>query len=94
MCVSEPFDVAKVAKEILEAVLGQTQKLVELDPLIEHIHEAIAGKKFLLVLDDIWNEDSSKWELLRRPLDGSGVGSRILVTTRNESVARMMEPTV
>lgn len=68
--------------------------MVELDLLIEHIHEAIAGKKFLLVLDDIWNEDSSKWELLRRPLDGGGVGSRILVTTRNESVARMMEPTV
>ncbi|XP_050133850.1 putative disease resistance protein RGA3 isoform X2 [Malus sylvestris] len=93
VCVSHPFDVTKVAKAILEAILGQTQKLVELDLLIEHIHEAIAGKKFLLVLDDVWDEDSSKWELLRRPLDAGGVGSRILVTTRNKSVARMMSAT-
>lgn len=60
---------------------------------MEHIHEAITGKKFLLVLDDVWDEDSSKWELLRWPLDAGSTGSRILMTTRNESVARMMGPT-
>ncbi|KAH0463040.1 hypothetical protein IEQ34_007622 [Dendrobium chrysotoxum] len=44
-------------------------------------------KKFLLVLDDIWEEDEekdkSKWEDVLAP------GSKILVTTRTDSVALM-----
>ncbi|KAM1189398.1 hypothetical protein ACFX2J_025078 [Malus domestica] len=31
------------------------------------------------ILDDVWNEDSSKWELLRRPLDAGGVGSAVFL---------------
>ncbi|CAB4303505.1 unnamed protein product [Prunus armeniaca] len=94
VCVSDTFDVVRVAKAILEATLSPTQELVELDALLEHIHESIAGKKFLLVLDDVWNEDFSKWEVLKQPLLLGGVGSRILVTTRKERVAQAMRTTV
>ena len=53
--------------------------------------KSIEGKKFLLVLDDVWTEDQRKWEKLKLPLIQSGAhGSRILVTTRKQKVADMM----
>ncbi|KAI0514043.1 hypothetical protein KFK09_010077 [Dendrobium nobile] len=50
------------------------------------------SKKFLLILDDIWeneeeNRDISKWEDVLAPLAYGKFGSRILVTTRMDSVA-------
>jgi Leucine-rich repeat (LRR) protein len=41
------------------------------------------------VLDDVWNEDSEKWSELKEVLMGGASGSRILVTTRSEKVARI-----
>ncbi|CAL4926743.1 unnamed protein product [Urochloa decumbens] len=47
-------------------------------------------KKFLLVMDDVWSE--RVWnELLRVPLGHGASGSRVLVTTRNDGVARGMK---
>ncbi|KAI5337435.1 hypothetical protein L3X38_016706 [Prunus dulcis] len=54
------------------------------------IHESVKGMKFLLVLDDVWNQDCLKWEQLKLPLQNGAVGSRILATTRKEEVARMV----
>ncbi|XP_062074456.1 putative disease resistance protein RGA3 isoform X2 [Humulus lupulus] len=55
----------------------------------------LLGKgRFLLVLDDVWNEEYSKWEPLEvflKKLDS--VGSKVLITTRKESVARVMGAT-
>ncbi|KAL4616403.1 hypothetical protein ACB092_07G196500 [Castanea dentata] len=52
-----------------------------------HLREHIKDKKFLLVLDDVWNEDDNKWIELIGLLLGSCIGSKIIVTTRNSSVA-------
>ncbi|KAG1368548.1 putative disease resistance RPP13-like protein 1 [Cocos nucifera] len=54
------------------------------------VREIVANKKFLLVLDDSW--DQNVWnDLLRNPLQSGATGSRILVTTRNEGVALQMK---
>ncbi|KAJ0045404.1 hypothetical protein Pint_05213 [Pistacia integerrima] len=50
----------------------------------------IDGKKYLLVLDDVWDDKNpDKWAKLKDLLMDGAQGSKILVTTRNEKVARI-----
>ena len=50
------------------------------------------GGRYLLVLDDVWNEESLKWDSLITCLLGitSNIGNNIIVTTRSENVAAIM----
>ncbi|XP_031283415.1 putative disease resistance protein RGA3 [Pistacia vera] len=91
VCVSEPFDEYKIAKAIIEALEGCTSNLGELESLFQRISESIAGKKFLLILDDVWSDDYKKWKPLYHCLKNGLCESKILITTRKESVAHMME---
>ncbi|CAB4272833.1 unnamed protein product [Prunus armeniaca] len=91
VCVSDPFDEIKIAKAIIDGLKKENSPASnELQILLQFIHESVKGMKFLLVLDDVWNQDYRKWEQLKLPLQNGALGSRILVTTRKEEVARMM----
>ncbi|KAM3745352.1 hypothetical protein ACB098_06G120100 [Castanea mollissima] len=48
------------------------------------------GKKFFLVLDDIWNKDREKWFKFRDLLMGGANEIKILVTTLSPTIASMM----
>ncbi|XP_074352070.1 putative disease resistance protein RGA3 [Apium graveolens] len=62
--------------------------------LIKDIQENLKGKKFLLVLDDVWNDKPEEWDKLRNSLLAVGGararGSNILVTTRRQEVIDVM----
>ncbi|KAJ6386606.1 hypothetical protein OIU78_016517 [Salix suchowensis] len=90
VCVSEPFDEVRIAKAILEQLEDSTPNLVELQSLLQRVFQCINGIKVLLVLDDVWTEDHRQWEQLKPSLAGCAQGSKILVTTRNGAVAKMM----
>ncbi|XP_078153694.1 disease resistance protein RGA2-like [Carex rostrata] len=64
----------------------------ELSPLQAELAERVKGKTMLLVLDDVWNENKSLWELFRVPFKEAKM-VRILMTTRNEKVADIMQTT-
>jgi Leucine-rich repeat (LRR) protein len=87
VCVSDPFHVKNVVEKILESATNTKQPTVEMNTLVNYLQKEIDGKKYFLVLDDVWNEDHEKWCRLKEVLMGGGRGSRILVTTRKESVA-------
>jgi Leucine-rich repeat (LRR) protein len=89
VCVSDPFHVKNIVEKILEAATKEKPKPAEMDTLVGKLKEKIDGKKYLLVLDDVWNDDSEKWSELKEVLMGGASGSRILVTTRSEKVARI-----
>ncbi|KAF4354832.1 hypothetical protein F8388_018036 [Cannabis sativa] len=110
VCVSEPFDLLKIASAITEILhkgnnqtysqeeddLSQTQcrnppTFQTLEAAFNWISVRLSKCRFLLVLDDVWNEEYSKWEpleIMLKKLDC--VGSKVLVTTRKESVALVM----
>ncbi|EYU21495.1 hypothetical protein MIMGU_mgv1a026517mg [Erythranthe guttata] len=88
--VSDPFDEVEIAKRIVEKAGGPLPNTMDLDGLLQRLIESISGKKFLLVLDDVWTEDDTKWKPLKNAIKSGGHGSKVLVTTRNERVAIMM----
>lgn len=93
ICVSDPFDEIRIAKEILEAFKGESSNLVGKDNILQEVRCHVLGKKVLLVLDDVWSEDATRWEQLKTSLKHCSPGSRILITTRNEKVAIIMGTT-
>ncbi|KAL4612024.1 hypothetical protein ACB092_08G168800 [Castanea dentata] len=92
VCVSKEFDVPKITKNILEAVSSETSNTTDFDLIQTKLKDYLMGKKCLLILDDVWNEKGDDWELLSIPFKYGTLGSRIIVTTRNESVASIMRP--
>ncbi|CAA3004694.1 disease resistance RPP13 1, partial [Olea europaea subsp. europaea] len=90
-CVSDEFDAVKVTKNILEAVSsGEKCDYENFDMLQVKLKGILSNKKFLVVLDDIWNDDYGKWDILRRPFLAGKPGSTIIITTRQESVAKII----
>ncbi|CAN6330686.1 unnamed protein product [Urochloa humidicola] len=56
----------------------------DLQGLIDKIRECLQGQRYFLVVDDLW--DASAWEILNCAFPESHRGSRVLTTTRIESV--------
>ena len=81
-CVSDEFEVKIIVKKILECAKNNKPECLELNTLINEFNKEIDGKRYLLVLDEVWNEDPHKWFELNKLLMVGARGSRILVTTR------------
>nr|AAO62731.1 truncated NBS-LRR resistance-like protein isoform JA73 [Phaseolus vulgaris] len=94
VCVSDHFHVLTVTRTILEAITNQKDDSENLQMVHKKLKEKLLGKRFLLVLDDVWNERPAEWEAVRTPLSYGAPGSRILVTTRSEKVASSMRSEV
>ncbi|WKA02083.1 hypothetical protein VitviT2T_020315 [Vitis vinifera] len=87
VCVSDYFDVLRITKIILQSVDSDTRDVNDLNLLQVKLKEKFSGKKFLLVLDDVWNENCHEWDTLCMPMRAGAAGSKLIVTTRNEGVA-------
>ncbi|XP_039129021.1 putative disease resistance protein RGA3 [Dioscorea cayenensis subsp. rotundata] len=91
VCVSDDFNVAKLARNIMLTASGKSYNDNEpMEVLQRDLRQLLGQKRYLLVLDDVWNEDHLKWDALRRLLLDGEEGSRILVTTRNENCSTIM----
>ncbi|XP_065621808.1 putative disease resistance protein RGA4 [Quercus suber] len=85
-CVSDVFDLKIIIEKIIASTSGN------LDQLQSQLREKIDKKKYLLVLDDIWNEDPEEWLKLKSLLKGGSKGSKIIITTRKRLVAEITHP--
>ncbi|XP_058078806.1 putative disease resistance protein RGA3 isoform X2 [Magnolia sinica] len=90
VCVSDDFDVKRLTRIIIEDA-GEKTEFSELNSLQKHLLKTLQGKWFLLVLDDVWNDNSERWEELWLSFQSCAHGSKILATTRSEKVAHAMD---
>ncbi|RCV35461.1 hypothetical protein SETIT_7G241500v2 [Setaria italica] len=94
VCVSDNFDVIRLTREMLDCV--SKQRLAEtgnLNKLQEDLEKHMQSKRFLIVLDDVWDDMNSHcWDQLLAPVKhNQAMGNMILVTTRKLSVAKMTQ---
>nr|XP_027118789.1 putative disease resistance protein RGA3 [Coffea arabica] len=91
--VSEDFNVERLLNKMVESLTGTNPNLTVAEAIVRKLNEVLKTKRFLLVLDDVWNEDAEKWDRMRKCLRGIGGSdeSRIIVTTRNETVVSIMQ---
>ncbi|XP_048131406.1 disease resistance protein RGA2-like [Rhodamnia argentea] len=90
VCVPEDFDLKKTIEGIIKDATGQSLSNLDIQQLQTSLRYIIRDKKFLLVLDDVWSSDRSRWEELKALLTEGASGSKIIVTTCSSEVASIM----
>lgn len=90
--VSQDYKKKEVLLQILRCIISHdidTTKILEMSntELAEQIHQTLKGRRFLVVLDDVWTREA--WDSLKVifPWEDDKQGSRILVTTGQNNVA-------
>ncbi|XP_027338386.1 putative disease resistance RPP13-like protein 1 [Abrus precatorius] len=91
VCVSEESNVVNITKAVIAAVTRAACDAKDLNLLQLDLKEKLSGKRFLVVLDDVWNIDQHGWNSFKKPFQYGTKGSKILVTTRLEKVASILQ---
>ncbi|XP_031131861.1 putative late blight resistance protein homolog R1A-10 [Ipomoea triloba] len=79
--VSQEYDCKDLLNKIYNQVCG---KETEIDSVAEKLRKSLMGWRYLIVLDDIWSLKA--WEELNRAFPSCDNGSRVVLTSRQESV--------
>ncbi|XP_066341033.1 disease resistance protein RGA2-like [Miscanthus floridulus] len=91
LSVNQEFSDVDLLERAITGAEGNHQALRNTkDTLEQTLKEAVEGCKTLLVMDDVW--DHHAWEKVLEPplINSLARGSRVLVTTRHDTVARGM----
>ncbi|KAL8487201.1 hypothetical protein ACS0TY_023756 [Phlomoides rotata] len=84
------------AQEILSGILLSIQefnkeKSAQRNELVEvKVHKSLKGRRYLIVMDDMWCEKA--WDVLKQVFPDDGNGSRIVLTSRLSLVAAYPDP--
>ncbi|KAG6395420.1 hypothetical protein SASPL_146065 [Salvia splendens] len=91
--VSRTFDPISLFKKILSALNSDIGGGVQSrEVILKRLKEVLNSKTYILVLDDVWNEDVQMWEDFINSMSGvtSTTGNGILITTRSKKVASIV----
>ncbi|KAK9276818.1 hypothetical protein L1049_006354 [Liquidambar formosana] len=94
VCVSDQdFDTRRILSQSLESLNPSKSKMENMNAILENLQKELEGKRYLLVLDDVWNEEQEKWDSLKSRLSliNTSKGNKIIVTTRSDRVATVVE---
>ncbi|KAH0657488.1 hypothetical protein KY289_026236 [Solanum tuberosum] len=83
--VDQGYDEKKLLDKIFNQVSDSDSKLSENIDVADKLRKQLYGKRYLIVLDDVW--DTTTWDELTRPFPEVEKGSRIILTTRKMEVA-------
>ncbi|XP_027119337.2 putative disease resistance protein RGA3 [Coffea arabica] len=90
--VGENFDVTRILHLILESLTQKENEVRSRDALIKMVKRELQVKRYLLVLDDVWNEFPPLWDDFMASLIGINPmsGNWIIVTTRSQRIASLV----
>ncbi|KAM3267417.1 hypothetical protein P3S67_032340 [Capsicum chacoense] len=83
--VDQEYDEKKLLVKLFNQVTGSDLKSSEDIDVADKLRNHLYGKRYLIVLDDVW--DITTWDDLTRPFPEAEKGSRIILTTRQKEVA-------
>ncbi|XP_009796562.1 putative late blight resistance protein homolog R1A-3 [Nicotiana tabacum] len=83
--VDHEYDEEELLESLFNQVTDSTLKSSENIDIADELRKQLFGKRYLIVLDDLW--DIATWEELRRIFPEVEKGSRIILTTREKKVA-------
>ncbi|XP_074333943.1 putative disease resistance RPP13-like protein 3 [Apium graveolens] len=94
VCVSNEYNIKDVLKRIVTSFMGAEyeQKLSTMDEyhLLQHLPELLQSQgRYLVLIDDIW--DIKVWDQIKTAFPNQKNGSRIIITTRNKTVAETVD---
>ncbi|KAL6508866.1 hypothetical protein OROHE_021425 [Orobanche hederae] len=75
-------------RQILKQVLTQLNKESSEGELGEMLHKHLYGRKYMIILDDMWSVEA--WDEVKRFLPDNKNGSRIVITTRLTTLASVL----
>ncbi|KAL3504646.1 hypothetical protein ACH5RR_034487 [Cinchona calisaya] len=86
-CVSQTYEKDSLLFDIFDQIVGKTTQSHETsrEDFVQKLYQSLKGRKYLIVIDDIW--DIKAWIDLKGPFPDDDNGSRILFTTRQRAVA-------
>ncbi|XP_074320034.1 disease resistance protein RGA2-like isoform X2 [Silene latifolia] len=89
---TQDFNVKDVLRQMVTCATDEKALDCGIDQFQRRLYQKIAGQRFLLVLDGVWDDDGlrGKWIELRALLRVGAQGSQVLLTTRSKTVARII----
>ncbi|PHT39208.1 hypothetical protein CQW23_22781 [Capsicum baccatum] len=87
--ISQSYNRRDLLQEIFSQVTGKEDKGDKEDIIADELKKSLMGKRYLIVLDDMW--DGKAWDDLRLSFPDVGNRSRIVITTRLEEVAKQVK---
>ncbi|KAH0745542.1 hypothetical protein KY285_007199 [Solanum tuberosum] len=82
--ISEKFNQRQMLLEVASAITRSNQERSD-DQLMEIVYRGLKGRRFLIVIDDIWSTEA--WDQMQRIFPNDDNKIRILLTTRLKYVA-------
>ncbi|PHU10950.1 hypothetical protein BC332_17880, partial [Capsicum chinense] len=83
--VSQQHNVKEILLSLLRSTKGDTFDMNDEAELANMLQKSLKGKRYLIVLDDMWKSEA--WDAVRLCFPSENKGSGILLTTRNTDVA-------
>ncbi|MED6180933.1 hypothetical protein PIB30_014715 [Stylosanthes scabra] len=98
LCISENFNVSRILCSIVQSITKDKYEMLELHVMEQRVKELLQGKRYLLILDDVWIRNQQlevglsedKWDQLKSILSCGSIGASIIVSTRDKDVAAIM----
>ncbi|XP_060214620.1 disease resistance protein RPP13-like [Lycium barbarum] len=92
--ISEVYNERQMLLELVSSIIrdrtDENNQKMSNDQLTEIVYRGLKGRRFLIVIDDIWSTEA--WDQLQRIFPNDNNKSRILLTTRLNFVADYASP--